>query len=93
VSRGNLDQAGVTSVDEETEWAYRFLVVDVRAEAKASEQTAAINRAWERVADELWTPEIVSFQTVSAGDVLSIVILYRYDDSDDEDDEDEDEDG
>lgn len=77
-------------MDDETEWAYRFLVVDVRADADASEQTAAINRAWERIADDLWSPEVVSFQTTTAGDVLSIVILYRYDDSDDEDDDEDD---
>jgi hypothetical protein len=77
--------------DDGPEWAYRFLVVDVEAGADAIEQTAAINRAWERIAENLWTPEIVSFETVVAGDYLSLVICYRYDDSDDEEYEDEEE--
>lgn len=76
-------------MDDEIEWAYRFFVVDVRADATAGEQTEAINRAWERIADELWTPQVVSFQATVVGEVLSLVVLYRYDDSDDEDDEDD----
>lgn len=75
--------------EDEIEWAYRFLVVDVRVDATASEQTDALNRAWERIADELWTPRIVSFQATVVGDVLSLVVLYRYDDSDDDDNEDD----
>ena len=73
-----------------TEWSYRFLVVDVEAGADAVDQTAAVNQAWERVAENLWTPQIVSFETVVNGDYLSIVICYRFDDSDDEEYEDED---
>jgi hypothetical protein len=68
----------------EPTWTYRFLVVDVPAEAEAREQTEAINREWERIATEVWTPTIVSFQMLPAGDYVSIVILYRYDDYDDE---------
>ncbi|MFN8590373.1 MAG: hypothetical protein U0031_02845 [Thermomicrobiales bacterium] len=76
-------------MDDDIEWAYRFLMVDVRADAEASEQTRAINAAWEEIADELWTPQIVSFQAVPLGDYLSLVVLYRYDDSDDDDDDDD----
>ena len=70
----------------EPTWAYRFLVVDVPAAAAAREQTEAINREWERVAAELWTPAVVSFQALPAGDYVSIVVLYRYDDYDEGDD-------
>ena len=76
--------------DDDVEWTYRFLVVDVEAGADAIDQTAAINRAWDRVAENLWTPEIVSFETVSAGDILSLIICYRFDDSEDDEDEDDD---
>ena len=54
----------------EPTWAYRFLVVDMPADAGAWEQTEAINREWERVAAELWTPAIVSFRALPAGDYV-----------------------
>jgi hypothetical protein len=77
------------AVDEETEWAYRFLIVELADDADAEEQTEAVNNAWELIADELWSPQIVSFQTATVGDQMSLVILYRYDDSDEDEDEEE----
>jgi hypothetical protein len=66
-------------------WAYRFLVVDLAADASDRAWTDALNRAWEEVAAELWSPTIISFQTVEVGDYVSLVILYRYDDTAEED--------